>query len=158
MAGPAPILTVAEMTAADRAAIEAGTPGAVLMERAGTAVAEAIAQRFAACRTLVLAGPGNNGGDAYVVARLLKARGYGVRVEALAPPRTDDAKQAAAGWDGPTSGLSGDFGDAELVVVGLFGAGLDRPLTAEARRLARASEQIRDRVVAIDLPSGLAGD
>jgi hydroxyethylthiazole kinase-like uncharacterized protein yjeF len=158
MRAPAPILTVAEMTAADRAAIAAGTSGAVLMERAGEGVAEAIAKRFSPCRTLVLAGPGNNGGDAYVVARLLKARGFDVRVEALAPPRTDDASQAAAAWDGPTAPLKGEFGDAELVVVGLFGAGLDRPLAGEALRLARASERIAARVVAIDLPSGLSGD
>src|SRR5579859_7869428 len=158
MAKPAPILTVAEMTAADRAAIEAGTPGQVLMERAGTAVADAIETRFAPCRTLVLAGPGNNGGDAYVVARLLKERGYDVRLEALGPPRAADAKAAAERWTGPTAALTGELGDAELVVVGLFGAGLDRPLTGEALRLARASERLRDRVVAIDLPSGLSGD
>ena len=153
-----PILTVAQMTAADRAAVAAGTPGSVLMERAGQAVASAITDRFAPCRTLVLAGPGNNGGDAYVVARKLKAAGYDVRLEALAPPKTEDAKHAAEGWDGPVAALRGELGDAELVVVGLFGAGLDRPLTGEALRLARASERTRDRIVAIDLPSGLSGD
>jgi hydroxyethylthiazole kinase-like uncharacterized protein yjeF len=158
MAEPASILTVAEMTAADRSAIEAGTAGTVLMERAGAAVAEATAKRFAPCRTLVLAGPGNNGGDAYVAARLLRAGGFDVRLEALAPPRTEDAKAAAAAWDGETLPLGGEIGDAELVVVGLFGAGLDRPLTGEALKLARASERICERVVAIDLPSGLSGD
>ncbi len=155
---PSPILTVADVSAADRAAIAAGTPGRVLMERAGSAVAAAIRDRFAPCRTLVLAGPGNNGGDAYVVASQLKAAGFEVRIEALAEPRTDDAKLAAAAWDGPTQSLKGTFGDAELVVVGLFGAGLDRPLTGEAQRLARVSEKAPQRVVAIDLPSGLSGD
>jgi ADP-dependent NAD(P)H-hydrate dehydratase / NAD(P)H-hydrate epimerase len=158
MASPRSILTVAEMGAADRAAIQAGTPGLTLMERAGAAVAEAIRARFAPCRTLVLAGPGNNGGDAYVVARLLKEAGYAVRIEALSAPRTDDAKAAAQAWDGGTTPLKGAFGDAELVVVGLFGAGLDRPLTGEAARLARASARTPERVVAIDLPSGLSGD
>jgi hydroxyethylthiazole kinase-like uncharacterized protein yjeF len=158
MPGAREILTVPEMAAADRAAIEAGTPGHVLMERAGQAVAEAAAVRFAPCRTLVLAGPGNNGGDAYVAARALKAKGFDVRVEALAPPRTDDAQRAAAAWDGQVETVTGAFGDAELVVVGLFGAGLDRPLVGEAQRLARASEPIRERIVAIDLPSGLSGD
>ena len=152
------ILTVAEMTAADKAAIEAGTPGRVLMERAGAAVADAICQRFAPGRALVLAGPGNNGGDAYVVARLLGERGYQVRLEALAPPKTDDARAAAAAWGGEAQALKGGFGDADVVVVGLFGAGLDRPLTGEAVRLARGSARIRDRVVAIDVPSGLSGD
>ncbi|HEY2710190.1 MAG TPA: NAD(P)H-hydrate dehydratase [Caulobacteraceae bacterium] len=158
MSAPISILTVAEMGAADRAAIAAGTPGLTLMERAGAAIAEAICDRFTPCRTLVLAGPGNNGGDAYVVARLLKLAGFTVRVEALAPPATDDAKAAASGWDGETHPLRGGFGDAELIVDGLFGAGLARPLTGEALRLARASERARDRIVAIDLPSGLAGD
>jgi hydroxyethylthiazole kinase-like uncharacterized protein yjeF len=155
---PRSILTVAEMTAADRAAIAAGTPGYVLMERAGTAVAEAIAARFAAGRALVVAGPGNNGGDAYVVARILKSRGFEVRLEALAPPKTEDAQQAAAHWDGQTEPLRGAFSEADVVIVGLFGAGLDRPLTGPALRLARASEPYRDRIVAIDLPSGLSGD
>lgn len=158
MAAPRAILTVAEMGAADRAAILDGTPGLVLMERAGEAVAAAIRARFAPCRTLVLAGPGNNGGDAYVVARLLKNAGFGVRLEALAPPRTDDAKAAAAAWDGQTTSLKGVVGDAELMVVGLFGAGLDRPLTGEAARLARASHRLAGRVVAIDVPCGVAGD
>ena len=158
MAGPVSILTVAEMTAADRAAIEAGTPSLTLMERAGTAVADAISARFAPCRTLVLAGPGNNGGDAYVVARRLAERGHPVRVEALARPRTDAAKAMAQAWGGAAQPLRGSFGDAELVVVGLFGAGLDRPLAGEALRLAWASERMKDRVVAIDLPSGLSGD
>jgi len=66
------------------------------MERAGVAVAEAVCERFSARRTLVLAGPGNNGGDAYVAARHLKTAGFDVRLEALGPPQTDDAKAAAA--------------------------------------------------------------
>ncbi len=155
---PREVLTVAQMTAGDRAAVAAGTPGAELMERAGAAVARAVAERFSPRRTLVVAGPGNNGGDAYVAARLLKANGWDVRVEALAPPRTDDAIRMAAAWDGPTAPLSGGIGDAELLIVGLFGAGLTRPLTGEALRLARSSARIRDQVVAIDLPSGLCGD
>ena len=73
---PREILTVAEMGAGDRAAIAAGTPGPVLMEHAGAAVTHAVAARFPPCRTLVLAGPGNNGGDAYAGRpKLLKARG-----------------------------------------------------------------------------------
>jgi hydroxyethylthiazole kinase-like uncharacterized protein yjeF len=146
------------MGAADRAATQAGTPALTLMERAGTAVAEAIQARFTPCRTLVLAGPGNNGGDAYVVARRLKEAGFEVRVEASAAPGTDDAKAAAQAWDGATTPLKGLFGDAELVVVGLFGAGLTRPLSGEAARLARASTHMPGRIVAIDLPSGLSGD
>ncbi|HEY3800540.1 MAG TPA: NAD(P)H-hydrate dehydratase [Caulobacteraceae bacterium] len=158
MRSPFPILTVAEMAAADAAAVASGTPVETLMDRAGEAVAEAVTARFRPARTLVLAGPGNNGGDAYVAARRLRQRGFDVRVEALGTPRSDAAKHAAGLWDGPTSLLSGSFGDAEIVIVGLFGAGLDRPLTGEAARLARASERCRERVVAIDLPAGLSGD
>ena len=81
-----PILSVAEMGAADRATIAAGTPGVELMERAGQAVADAVTQRFRPQPTFVLCGPGNNGGDGYVVARLLKQRGWPVEVLSLGEP------------------------------------------------------------------------
>jgi hydroxyethylthiazole kinase-like uncharacterized protein yjeF len=149
------ILTVAEMGAADAAAIAAGTPGTVLMERAGLAVAEAIRQRYRRCRVAVLCGPGNNGGDGYVVARRLKRWGWPVWVEASAPPATADAKAAAARWRGETVVL-GAQRDADLVVDALFGAGLSRPLEGEAARLARTIP--REQIVAIDVPSGLSGD
>jgi len=155
---PREILTVAQMGAADRAAIAAGTPGAVLMERAGQAVAEAIEARFAPCPTTVLVGPGNNGGDGYVVARLLRERGWPVRVEALAPARSPDAQAAAASWSGGVEPFNPRGPPAELIVDALFGAGLDRPLSAEPARLALALERAGTPVVAIDVPSGLAGD
>jgi hydroxyethylthiazole kinase-like uncharacterized protein yjeF len=151
------ILTVAETAAADRAAIAAGTPGAVLMERAGTAVADAICARFRAQPTIVACGPGNNGGDGYVAARLLKERGWPVEVRALAEPTTDDAKQARAQWAGPVGRLEGGFGEA-VVVDALFGAGLDRPLSGAAAAAAEAMGQAREKVVAVDVPSGIAGD
>eukprot|EP01035_Chromulina_nebulosa_P000068 gene68-103_t len=88
------------MAAADRAAIEAGTPGIELMERAGVAVAEAITQRFDPGPVVVLCGPGNNGGDGYVVARILKARGWPVSIMATGAPVSADARAAAALWDG----------------------------------------------------------
>jgi hydroxyethylthiazole kinase-like uncharacterized protein yjeF len=169
-AGPAgrEILTVAQMGAADAAAIDAGTPGLVLMERAGQAVAEAIEARFAPCATTVLVGPGNNGGDGYVVARLLRERGWPVRVEALSPARSADAQAAAAAWAGPIEPFSarspspgaasaGGQG-ADLVVDALFGAGLDRALAGEPGRLALALDRAGTPVVAVDVPSGLAGD
>jgi len=150
------ILSIEDMAHADRAAIEAGTPGEVLMERAGTAVADAICARWTPRPTAVLCGPGANGGDGYVVARLLKRRGWPVWVEALAAPAHPDARAKAAAWRGRTVPLAPDDGAAELVVDALFGAGLSRPLEGVA--LLRAQRSEPRRVVAVDVPSGLDGD
>ncbi|MBY0331576.1 MAG: bifunctional ADP-dependent NAD(P)H-hydrate dehydratase/NAD(P)H-hydrate epimerase, partial [Acetobacteraceae bacterium] len=79
------LLTPDEMGRADAAAIAGGIPGPVLMAAAGRAVARAVRRRFRAVPTLVLAGPGNNGGDGYVAARLLEGWGWPVAVAALAP-------------------------------------------------------------------------
>ncbi|MGY4802121.1 NAD(P)H-hydrate epimerase, partial [Teichococcus aerofrigidensis] len=96
------LLTPEEMARADAAAIARGLSGLALMQAAGQAVAQAIRARFRPCRTLVLAGPGNNGGDGYVVARRLEQAGWPVAVAALAPPRPgSDAALAAAAWRGP---------------------------------------------------------
>jgi hydroxyethylthiazole kinase-like uncharacterized protein yjeF len=158
MAGEA-ILTVAQMAAADKAAIAAGTSGEELMERAGAAVADAVSARFEPDRAVVLAGPGNNGGDGYVVARRLAERGWRVVVEALSPPKSADARTAAARWQGETRALGETAGGREgLVIDALFGAGLDRPLSTGLGRLARNLERDGARVVAIDTPSGVAGD
>lgn len=152
------ILTVEEMAAADEAAIAAGTAGAVLMERAGAAVAEAIRARFKPCRVAVLCGPGNNGGDGYVVARMLKRRGWPVWVETLSPPATPDARAAAAKWRGETIPMAGSRKTADLIVDALFGAGLSKPLTGEALKAAKASQTNPVKVVAIDVPSGIDGN
>jgi hydroxyethylthiazole kinase-like uncharacterized protein yjeF len=151
------ILTVAETAQADKAAIAAGVAGAELMDRAGTAVADAICARFRSQPVIVACGPGNNGGDGYVVARVLKGRGWPVEVRALADPTADDAKAARALWDGPVGRLEGGFGEA-LVVDALFGAGLSRALTGAAAAAVEAMAQASERVVAIDLPSGISGD
>jgi hydroxyethylthiazole kinase-like uncharacterized protein yjeF len=151
------ILTVAETARADQAAIAAGTPGSLLMERAGTAVADAICARFRIQPAVVACGPGNNGGDGYVAARLLKSRGWPVEVRALAEPAASDAQAARALWDGTVGPLSGDFGGA-LVVDALFGAGLARALDGEAAAAALRMAETSERVVAVDLPSGVAGD
>ncbi|TCS17330.1 NAD(P)H-hydrate dehydratase [Caulobacter sp. BK020] len=154
---PRQIMTVAEMTAADRAAAEAGTPTIVLMERAGRAVADIIRERYARCPTVVWCGPGDNGGDGYVIARHLRRRGWPVRVEALAPPASAAAQWAASRWKGETGPLVSRPGSAALHVDCLFGAGLSRPLEGEADRLARVMPGPA-RVVAVDVPSGLVGD
>src|SRR5438552_13332283 len=110
---PREILTVAEMSAADKAA---DAPGSELMERAGAAVADAITARFTPRPTAVLCGPGNNGGDGYVVARQLKQSGWNVSVYRDLEPKGGDAAQAAARWDGPCHPLSADALSADLVV------------------------------------------
>lgn len=145
------------MAAADAAAIAAGTPGLTLMERAGAAVADAVAARFPVGPVVVLAGPGNNGGDGYVAARRLAEAGWPVRIQALAPPASADAIAAASAWTGDTAPLTRPAAGA-LVIDALFGAGLARPLSAELARLARHLSRAAATVVAVDVPSGLSGD
>jgi hydroxyethylthiazole kinase-like uncharacterized protein yjeF len=149
------ILTAAEMRAAEARVIAAGTPVETLMERAGMAAAEA-AWRFAGpLPTLVLCGPGNNGGDGYVIARGLKDRGVEVRVAALAEPATEAAKWARGLWDGLVEPLQ-QAAPATMLVDALFGTGLTRPLdpavSAKLIDLAAASAVS----MAVDLPSGVA--
>lgn len=151
------VLTAAEMRAAEAAAIAAGTPASRLMERAGAAAAEAIWRFAGPLPTLVLCGPGNNGGDGYVIARRLAERGTPVRVAAAGEPGSPDAKAARAAWDGPVESLA-DAAPAPLVVDALFGTGLARPLDQMlARRLCELARSARVRV-AVDLPSGAATD
>jgi len=153
-----PILTAEAMRAAERRAIDGGTTVEELMERAGAALAEA-AYRFAGpVPALVLCGPGNNGGDGYVAARLLAERGVKVRVAALAEPRSDAAKWARSQWRGAVEPLSDETVSSELVIDSLFGTGLKSGLDeAVARQLARlCSAAIVS--VACDLPSGVEAD
>jgi hydroxyethylthiazole kinase-like uncharacterized protein yjeF len=153
---PHALLTPAEMACADAVAPALGVLGAVLMANAGRAVARAIRRRVPPCRVLVLAGPGNNGGDGYVAARLLEQAGWPVRVATLAPPRPgSDAAGAAAGWHGPTMPVSAAAAArADLVVDAVFGAGLTRAVTGVAAAALAAAR----RVVAVDVPSGLDGE
>ena len=155
---PREIMTVAEMIAADRAAVAGGVPASVLMERAGIAVAEAVRARFSHRRVVIWCGPGDNGGDGYVAARYLRRKGWSVRVEASAPPATEAAKRAAGQWKGETGPLSPEPSRADVYIDALFGAGLTRPLEGDIARLARASNLLGKPVVAIDLPSGVSGD
>ncbi|HWX49467.1 MAG TPA: NAD(P)H-hydrate dehydratase [Roseomonas sp.] len=153
---PLELLTPEEMARADRAAIASGIPGPALMQAAGAAVARAVRARFRPCRTLVLAGPGNNGGDGYVAARLLEQAGWPVLVAALAPPREgSDAAAAAALWRGPMVPFdASEVARAGLVIDALFGAGLARPLEEPVAQLLRS---VHAPLVAVDVPSGLDG-
>jgi hydroxyethylthiazole kinase-like uncharacterized protein yjeF len=159
---PHEIITVAQMYAADRFAAEHGVPTLNLMESAGRAVADMVLRRKPKPGpAVVLCGPGNNGGDGFVVARLLKARGWPVRVALLGARDAlrGDAAINAGRWSGEIVPLGpAAIAGAELVVDALYGAGLSRPLEGAARDTVMALNNHPAQVVAIDVPSGLHGD
>ena len=155
------LLTIAEMAASDKAAIAAGTPGVELMEAAGWQVARLVRQHYRPRKTLILCGPGNNGGDGFVAARLLARWGWPVTVGLLGERGglCGDAGLMAAKWDGPVHPLSTDLlAGRPLIVDALFGAGLTRPLEGVARSVIEAIDASALSVVAVDLPSGVNGD
>ncbi|MFT8715692.1 NAD(P)H-hydrate dehydratase [Gluconobacter potus] len=130
-------------------------PSTRLMENAGWAVARVIRNRFSPCRVTVACGPGNNGGDGYVVACNLARWGWAVRVAALASPKPGTpAAEMAALWTGLTVPFAvEELASADLVVDAVFGSGLKRPVSDEVASVLAAARQ----VVAIDMPSGVAG-
>jgi ADP-dependent NAD(P)H-hydrate dehydratase / NAD(P)H-hydrate epimerase len=155
------LLTAKEMAEADRLAIAGGVPGVALMEKAGSAVADEVARRFPDAEGVtVLCGPGNNGGDGFVAARLLRNKGYTVRLALLGDMSRlpADAATMAKRWEGPTEapGLN-LLEDADIIVDGLFGAGLARDIEGEAAKLIEAVNQSDIPVIAIDVPSGIDG-
>jgi hydroxyethylthiazole kinase-like uncharacterized protein yjeF len=159
------LLTPTEMGAADRLTIAAGTPGIVLMERAGAAVAaEAMRLARTAGRIVVACGPGGNGGDGFVAAQLLAERGYRVSLGLLCD-RGDlrgDAALAAARWRGETAAAESLVLDrADLVIDALFGAGLARDLAGAALECIARINQFGETgrpVLAVDLASGVDGE
>ena len=155
------LLTVAEMAQADAATIAAGTPGEILMENAGAAVVREIRRRWRPRPVAVLCGPGNNGGDGFVIARLLRAQGWPVQVALLGSrgKLKGDAAINAARWDGPVAALGPRvLDDSALVVDALFGAGLARPLEGVPRTTVEAIDRRGLDCVAVDVPSGVHGD
>ena len=156
------LLTAAEMTEADRLAIAAGPhDGMALMRRAGAAVAALALERWPGTRAImVICGPGNNGGDGYVVARLLREAGAAVSLYRADPPRPgSDAALAAAECPVEPRGLDSFRPDgACLVIDALFGAGLSKPLGGiHADAIDRVAKS-GAAVLAVDLPSGISGD
>ena len=153
-----PILTAEAMRRAEQAAIDSGTPVETLMERAGAALAEGAVRFAGPLPALVLCGPGNNGGDGYVAARYLAARGIDVRVAALAEPKSDAAKWARSRWTGEVEQLSQDTQGSPLLIDALFGTGLKRGLEDSVSLLL--SELAHEALVAVacDLPSGVETD
>lgn len=154
-----PLLTTVQMAQADALAVASGVPSLTLMENAGRGVAEEIAKRHEPQRVRVLVGPGNNGGDGWVIARHLKAAGFEAVVEWLQDPAglKGDAAEMARRWEGSASLVNPQFFKDELVVDALFGAGLVRPLGGLAADVVACSNKIGACVVAVDVPSGLDG-
>lgn len=153
-----PILAADAMRAAEQAVIDGGTSVETLMERAGAALAEATFRFAGPMPALILCGPGNNGGDGYVAARHLAARGVDVRVAALAEPGSEAARAARAKWTGDVETLSSGTAAAPLIIDALFGTGLKRGLESlVSEQLCRLCDAAVVRV-ACDVPSGVETD
>jgi hydroxyethylthiazole kinase-like uncharacterized protein yjeF len=153
------LLTAAEMAEADRRTVADGVPGMTLMEAAGRAVAEGAAALAPEGPVLVVAGPGNNGGDGFVAARRLLAAGREVRVALFGDPARlrGDARVAFERWPGGLLPADEGLPQAALVVDALFGAGLARPVDGPAAALVAAMNRAPKRL-AVDLPSGVDSD
>lgn len=155
------LLTPDEMAHADRRAIERGQTGLDLMRRAAAAVARAAADLSPEGAIAILAGSGNNGGDAFAAAAILKQQRREVAVYALSPRShlSGDARVMAEEWTGPVGSLEAFAPDGfSLVIDGLFGAGLSRDVEGAASAAIRRLNGGNCRVLAIDLPSGVSGD
>ncbi len=153
-----PIVTAAQMRAAEAAAIAAGTPEIELMERAGAALAETAWQVCGAMPALFLCGPGNNGGDGFVAARHLAAKGVKVRVAALAEPKSAAAVWTAGRWQGEVELLSEETLPALLLIDCLFGTGLKRDLDPVVVNLLISLTNQANYTITCDLPSGVYSD
>jgi ADP-dependent NAD(P)H-hydrate dehydratase / NAD(P)H-hydrate epimerase len=154
------LLTPPQMGEADRVTIAGGIPGIAMMEKAGQAVADAVSRHWPPRPVIVLCGPGNNGGDGFVAARVLAERGWKVRVALLGEVATlrGDAAEAAARWTGPIETLAPETLDgAGLAIDAIFGAGLARPVEGTALAVIEALGRRGPPVVAVDVPSGVDG-
>ncbi|MEX2450893.1 MAG: NAD(P)H-hydrate dehydratase [Rhodospirillales bacterium] len=155
------LLSVEECYRADRLAARAGVASLALMEAAGAGVARHIMRRWRARPVSVLCGPGNNGGDGYVVARYLAEAGWPVRVAQLGvrAKLKGDAAANAKRWTGPVEALGmKSLAGCSLVVDALFGAGLARPIEGVPYQVIEAINERGIDCVGIDVPSGVHGD
>ena len=154
------LLTPIEAGIADREMAARGIPVSVLMENAGRAVADAVAAETGyGVFVVAVAGPGDNGGDAFVAAEVLRARGYKVALIDLSGGKGGEAASAARkGYRGTVMGPRDPSLDrADVVIDGLFGGGLSRPIEGEAAALVARLNDLPVKVFAVDLPSGVNG-
>src|SRR5262249_13849941 len=155
------ILSNAEMGEADRLTITGGMAGLALMKNAGKAVAQAVLERQSAgSRVVVLAGPGNNGGDGFVAARVLAEQGYSVKIllAGALDKLKGDAGKAAKAWSRDVElAKPEELAAADIIIDALFGAGLERPVSGLAQAMIEAVNAHGAPVVAVDLPSGING-
>jgi ADP-dependent NAD(P)H-hydrate dehydratase / NAD(P)H-hydrate epimerase len=159
------LLTNPEMAEADRRTIAGGTPGSVLMDHAGAAVARAAAELLPPRgRVGIYCGPGNNGGDGFVAGRVLAKQGFEVELALLgsAEHLSGDAAQAAKSWTGKILGADEvALESAGLVIDALFGAGLSRDFEGQAKALIVAlnewTQRTKKPILAVDVPSGIDG-
>ncbi len=158
MQNPEQILTASQMRGAEARLVGQGISVDTLMQRAGQGAAEWIWRVSGGRRVTVLCGPGNNGGDGYVVAQAIRARGGKAVVVAAMAPATPAAKAARALYTGKVLGPGDDVPSGEVFVDCLFGSGLSRPLEAQHLELVRALRARHHHAVALDLPSGIASD
>ena len=141
-----------------------GIPGETLMERAGACLFEsALALLPSSGRVAVLCGPGNNGGDGYVAARLLREAGHQVEVLALTDPARlkGEARSAQQAWQnagGMTKAFDGAIAEADLLIDALLGIGLERPLAGQFLQAVQAIDAHPAPVLAVDIPSGLTSE
>ena len=153
----APVLTAAQMRAAEGRTMAGGVSEADLMQRAGEGIARAVARLAAGRETLILCGPGNNGGDGYIAAAALQRQGLSVRVAASGEPRSDGARRARAAWNGTVKAMA-DAEPAPVVVDAVFGTGLSRAPDAVVQAALRRLVSAAWLSIAVDLPSGVAID
>lgn len=164
MLHPVALLTAEEARNADKAAIEASTSGETLMENAGRAIVDLIVQEYKPCNVLVVCGTGNNGGDGFVTARMLKEKNWNVTLASVGNTEDikGDAKTAQNKWNmagGATRTFSKDLlGDAKLVVDAIFGTGLTRDVSDAGKEAIVAINASALPVVAVDVPSGIHTD
>lgn len=159
------ILTARQMAEVDQLTIsqleELGRNGTDLMEEAGLSVVREIEQAYSGKSALVLCGPGNNGGDGFVIARHLNKKGWNVEVALLGPEENlkGDARYMAALWDGDIKNIKNlEMGSYDLIIDTIFGTGLSREISGPLKQVIANVNQANSPVIAVDIPSGIEGD